>query len=92
MIEKILGKQKVRVFLDEEIETWEDDLNEIEKVVETKQLYSEELTARIGKKQKEYEQESKIKDLQNKLNRSKSSPSILRIIFGWGSNFNPLIS
>ena len=41
MIEKILGKQKVRVFLDEEIETWEDDLNEIEKVVETKQLYSE---------------------------------------------------
>ena len=52
-IEKILEKQKFKVFLDEEIETWEDDLNEIQKVVETKQLYSEELTAKIKKKQKE---------------------------------------
>ena len=39
--------------MDQEIDTSEDDLLQMEKIVETKQLYTEEITAKIAKKVKE---------------------------------------
>ena len=65
--------------MDNEIETCEDDLLQIEKVVDTKQLYSEELTARIARKNREVESKA---NKENKLQKVKSTPSFLKIIFG----------
>ena len=50
LISKILKKQRVKYEIDQEIETCEDDLNEISKTVETKQAYNESLGVKIAMK------------------------------------------
>jgi hypothetical protein len=40
LIEQILRAQKVKAELDQEMETYEDDLSELCRIVETKQTYS----------------------------------------------------
>ena len=69
--------------MDQEIDTSEDDLLQMEKIVETKQLYTEEITAKIAKKLKEMQYEvEKTKD-SAMLKKVKSSPSLIQKLFGW---------
>ena len=68
--------------MDQEIDTSEDDLLQMEKIVETKQLYTEEITAKIAKKLKEMQYEvEKTKD-SAMLKKVKSSPSLIQKLFG----------
>jgi ribosomal protein S3AE len=57
LIGRILERQRAKIEMDEEIETCDDDLNEITKVVVTKQAYNEELGIAIAVKKKQIEEE-----------------------------------
>lgn len=68
--------------MDQEIETCEDDLSEITKIVDTKIAYCEELGTRIANKSKQVEEEIGRKEKAAKLQKVKSTPSLFKKIFG----------
>ncbi len=81
-----MQKQRRKIEQDQDIETVEDDLFELEKIITTKRKYEEELTDQIEKKTYEVEQNKKKEFRSNmkspKLKESKSK-TILKQIFGW---------
>lgn len=79
MIEKILKKQKTKIENDQEIETLEDDLIEINKTIESKQAYNDELGVRIAIRKRELQAQ---KEQSQGLKKVKSSPGLLQILFG----------
>lgn len=79
MIENILKKQKSKIENDQEIETLEDDLIEINKTIESKQAYNDELGVRIAIRKRELQAQ---KEQSQGLKKVKSSPGLLQILFG----------
>ena len=79
VIEKILKKQKTKIENDQEIETLEDDLIEINKTIESKQAYNDELGVRIAIRKRELQAQ---KEQSQGLKKVKSSPGLLQILFG----------